>query len=216
MNHRLFPYTPIVLFLFLISGCDAGGDIADPLVRKTQWFSYAAATDIRSRCEATGATEYRLIYNADYAQNLRIFEIAPGVDGLYSVRTIAHGAGSLTRLNPLNPLNPWQGGVSRVAIGGDQITRLETAFRESAAFEPAPSGLRLSSEEVYWLFAGCADGEFHYHAWKYPSDAFDAITFTDVVLQWDQTGERLISPERAYQSIVPADPDADGTTGGRF
>ena len=205
-----------VLLLFFFSGCAAGGDIADPIVRKTQWFAYAAAKDLRAACTDGAPDRFRLIYNADYRQHLRIYDIAPDSTGLYSVRSVVYGAGNLTRFNPLDPLNPWAATVSRVAVDEPALQRLRATLSDAGAFVSGPSGLRLSSEEVYWLAASCTAGAFRYRAWKYPTHDFEALGFVPIIFGWDQTGVKPVGPERAYQSIEPAAPDDDIVTDGRF
>jgi len=58
-----------LLVLALGAGCTyGGGDIAEPLQRKFQWFSYVGGDDLKAECAPGRAPRYRFVYNATWEQ----------------------------------------------------------------------------------------------------------------------------------------------------
>src|SRR5512139_345108 len=53
----------------------AGSSIDNPVERKFTWFSYLDAADIRNSCAAGGPDQYRLVYNGQYDNHVRTYEV---------------------------------------------------------------------------------------------------------------------------------------------
>jgi hypothetical protein len=80
------------------------------------------------------------------------------------------------------------------------LAAFESALTASGAFGPAPLGLRLASEQFYWIASLCRDGRFHFNAWLYPSARFAGLRFPAALLARDGTGIEL-NPPREVAAI---------------
>src|SRR5258708_8497990 len=73
------PRHRLILFLGLaglaLAGCSYPGGIDNPLVRKFEWFSYVAGDDIRSKCGPGSPPQYRLVYNANWDEQVRAYDL---------------------------------------------------------------------------------------------------------------------------------------------
>src|SRR3546814_16826533 len=89
----LFPYTTLFRSLLraaavlrpclLLAACLYRGNSDDPMTIKATWLSYLNGDDMRAACVEGAPLQYRLIYNADYDEQLRSYEVTgtPGSDG---------------------------------------------------------------------------------------------------------------------------------------
>lgn len=162
-----------------------GGDIGDPLERKTHWFSFVAGDDIRATCAAGTPDRVRLVYNAVYDEQLRIYEL----DALRRLLVIrAVNQGSAARLSADDPLAPWRAVEAKVQLDQGAYDGLVQSFAQGGMFAAPPVGLELPSRSYYWTAATCKDGRFGFTAWKYPSAAFAAMGFDARLFALDTTG----------------------------
>src|SRR5690606_21540976 len=70
----------------LLAGADSAAqrpdrNVALPIVRSFNWFSYVAGDDIRARCGVDGRDRVRLVYNAIYSEQVRTYELFLQPDG---------------------------------------------------------------------------------------------------------------------------------------
>jgi hypothetical protein len=202
---------PPVLFGAVLAGCAyRGGDIGNPLVRKAQWLSYIGGNDIRATCAAGTPDRFRLVYNGVYGRQLRMYDL----DSLQRVLVArATPPVNADQFSVGDPLNPWRARESRARLDPAQYQALVAAFAASGMFGPPPVGLDLPSHSFYWTAAYCRDGHFGFHAWKYPSAAFDRLAFVAPLLALDKTGIALAPAHRLVFDPRRAGREADGTTG---
>src|SRR3546814_378669 len=73
----------VLLPCLLLAACLYRGNIDDPMTIKATWLSYLNGDDMRAACVEGAPLQYRLIYNADYDEQLRSYEVTgtPGSDG---------------------------------------------------------------------------------------------------------------------------------------
>ncbi len=182
---------------------ETGQSIADPITRKFAWYSYLDAGDIRRDC-ATGGAEgrYRLVYNAQFDQQIRAYEIAPLADGRYELIALARGPGNLAEWwirDTGDFLAPWAMRQSRRELPEVEMAALRDLLHQSGFGEPAPEGLRLHSQQFYWIAAGCEAGQFHYFAWSdsHRRDGvgdFARLRFVEFLLGRDRTAIAFRQP----------------------
>src|SRR3546814_10567603 len=70
----------------------------------------------------------------------------------------------------------------------DLRAEVEDLLQGSGAFEAPPIGLRLRSQEHFWVVSGCRDGGYFLTAYRYPSDRFEGIRFAAFLQSHDRTG----------------------------
>src|SRR3546814_13261450 len=73
----------VLLPCLLLAACLYRGNIDDPMTIKATWLSYLNGDDMRAACVEGAPLQYRLIYNADYDEQLRSYAVTgtPGSDG---------------------------------------------------------------------------------------------------------------------------------------
>jgi hypothetical protein len=184
----------LILFLTaaMLAACTYSGGIDNPLVRRFTWFSYVAADDLRKSCAPGAPRQYRLVYNANWDEQVRAYDLRQSFtgDGSGTLFTQVFGGYGLnvSSLSLSDPLANARGDSGRVVVPPDTFQAIVRALDESGFPEPAPKGLRLESWDFYWVVAACIDGRFHFNAWRYPSPRFDSIKFDRWLFAVDGTG----------------------------
>lgn len=197
-----------------LAGCAYGGGIERPGVQKTSWFSYLNGDDIRRECTEGSVPRTRLVYNAQYEEQIRAYElVGDGAGGAYYTARVQTPA-SLTRVTLDDPLAPWRWQTSEVLLSPPEVEGFESALRDSNAFGRTPTGLRLHSREFYWVTIACRDGRVHFNAWKHPSERYAQIAFDRWLLRFDRTGVPVREPrpvdpsERLRDRVTRGDDDS--------
>jgi hypothetical protein len=179
----------------LLAGCSYRGDIDNPLVRKTSWFSYLDGTDIRAACAAGAPDRYRLVYNGRYEEQLRSYELtADGAGGAFLIAR-AKGRTNAFDISLDDVLAPWRWKRSQTRLSPAEFQRFVALLEQSGQFAGAPVGLRLFSGDFYWVSSACRNGTFHYHAWAFSNDGFSRVRFAEFLFKHDQT-ELAVNPPR--------------------
>ncbi len=193
----------VTVLVLALAACTYRPGADNPVANSLTWFSYVGASDIRADCQPGAADRLRLIYNGDYDEQVRTYDITvlaadnSSVGGTLEVRVRVP-----EDLSPgivlSNLIGPTQAKRQPVRIGPNELADLRRALGDSGLARPAPDGLRLDSNEFYWLASVCIDGRFMVNAWKYPSPRFEALGFPAVLLRLDPTGIALNPPQPAY------------------
>jgi hypothetical protein len=182
----------------VLAGCAYRGGIDRPITLKATWFSYLNGDDIREACIPGAEPWYRLVYNGAYDEQLRAYEIVgDGAGGGHFVARVQEGRGlDPRRLSVGDPqaMARWTKARDRVDAAG--LGALDGALEASGAFEPAPAGLWLASEQFYWIAALCRDGRFYFNAWLYPDESDAWPRFFGELLRHDDTGIAVNPPRR--------------------
>lgn len=171
----------------LLTACTYAGGIDRPGVQKVSWFSYLNGDDIRSACQPGSVPRWRLIYNGQYEQQIRSYELVGDGHGGATYTARVQTPASLTRITLDNPLEPWAWKTSEVLLSPPEVQDFETTLQQSGAYGPTPRGLRLHSRNFYWILIACRDGAVHYNAWLHPSEEWDRLVFDDWLLRFDET-----------------------------
>ncbi len=198
------------LFLIVLAGCTYRGAIDQPVTLKFTWFSYLNGDDMRQVCTAGSPDSFRLVYNGSYNEQLRTYEVVGdgAGGGNYIARVMRGGGLRLSQFTLRNPQAVAGWTVSQTHLSPDQMVALTAALADSGAFAPSPRGLRMASEQFYWISAACREGQFYFNAWVYPSERFARLTFPAALFGYDQTGLAVNPPRQ-----VPPIERASSTTG---
>ncbi len=178
-----------VALALLLGGCASIGANQGVLTRKVTWFSYLNADDIRETCKPGSSERIRMVYNADYDQHVRTYDLS--VDdktGAANLTIRVMQAAKLSDFSFSDLLAPWRGIHKDVALTPKQSTRLQGRITRSGAFEPPQAGLSLSSDSFYWLVSGCHEGRGFLNA--FPISGADTPTpdFVPMLQEFDKTG----------------------------
>jgi hypothetical protein len=189
------------VLVLALAACTYRPGADNPVARSMTWFSYAGAGDVRSACRPGAADRFRLIYNGDYDEQVRSYDItalASSAGAMFEAR-VREQADLSRALSLGDPFGPWREQGKLVRLGPDQTAELRRALVDSGLLRPAPKRLRLDSNGFYWLASVCLDGRFTVNAWKYPSSRFKALSFPAVLLRHDPTGIEVNPPHPAEQ-----------------
>lgn len=177
----------------LLASCASTGDIDNPFSRKFGWFSYINGDDLRATCRAGGPDRYRAVYNANYLEQVRVYELRPDAGGaVLSQRVIANPE----RIEFDSPGRTWRGDVAETVLSPQQAEGIVAAFADSGLGEPPPVGLQLPADTFFWIVAACRDGRFVFDAWLWPQARFAAATFPEALRAVDATGIAFNPPRR--------------------
>ncbi|MFD1627476.1 hypothetical protein [Azospirillum griseum] len=199
-----------VLVVAALSGCSSIGPTDNPVARKLIWFSYLSGDDLRARCGVEDGDRYRVVFNADYNQHIRTYDIATdptdGGSALVEARVIE--ATNLARLTPLDPLSAARGQTGTLRLTAPQFASVLARLKERGAFEPPTTTLRLPSSGIYWLINGCRGGRWFFAVHPYPASPFRDAAFLEPT--------RALDPQTIPFPALPApDTAATAATGNR-
>jgi len=179
------------------TGCTPTGDVQDPAVRRLTWFSYLSGDDMQ--CE-TGIDRVRLVHNAIWDEDVRVIEATevPGAGYKVKENLLLRIDWTDIRFDPEAPRAPWRGDVREGEWSQAQYATLMDALKADDAFVPLAQPLALKGQGFFWTGVGCANGKRWFHAWSYPSTAYEALTFPKVL-------EGLVPSGTAFASAHPED-----------
>ncbi len=174
----------------LVAACTNDRLIDTPIVNRFAWFTYLDGTSLRESCSADMPFRARLIYNADYREQVRIYNVVgDGAGGAYLKTRVGNaGAIDISRFSledPAAPLGGWK--TSLVRLSPAEFESLRVALRASGAFEAPPVGRRLHSSQYYWLSSICDDGTFYFQAWEANEEGFPELSFPELLFTHDAT-----------------------------
>jgi hypothetical protein len=184
----------------IASGCSYSGGVENPLTRKATWYSYLNGDDVRDRCARyPDRLEVRLIYNGNFTEQVRSYEInGDGVGGARVVaRAMPEDAGNLLNFRLSDPLATGRWEKATVTLNPDERDELVASLADSGVFQRAPSGIDLKSWGSYWVSIACRDGQVFFNAWKDGSERWDQQQLLQIVQRLDATGVPVYQPHPA-------------------
>ena len=175
-----------MMVALLVTGCRAGNGVpGNPIGLKLQWFSFLDGDGFRNRCGPGMPDRYRLIYNARFDEQIRVYDVTAYFgEAIFRARAVEPGF-VLTGAR-LNLDFGWR--ESKTRLSAAEYSEFRRRLQESGLHDPTPVGLELFSPDFYWVGMSCEGGRFHYTAYARPSPAFDALTFPAFLFVHDETG----------------------------
>lgn len=198
---------PLIILALGLLACKSGGGVpGNPLGIKLQWFSFLDGDGFRDRCAPGAPDRYRLIYNARFDEQVRVYDVsAYGPEAIQVSRAVTPGF-SLLQMQGFLDFG-WH--ESKVRLTPAEFSEFRARLDQSGFFGPTPVGLELFSPDFYWIGMSCEAGQFHYTAFARPSRAFDALTFPEFLFRHDET-DIAVNPPRS----IPASERFRATGGG--
>ena len=173
----------------LAAGCASIGPTDNPVARRLTWISYVSGDDLRTTCSKDGPERYRLVFNADYNQHVRTYDLtADPADGGATLEARVIEATDLARIDATDPLANVRGRTAQTRLTPPQFAALVASLGESGAFDGLPDRLRLRSNGIYWLVNGCHGGRWFFSAYPYPDARYVDIRFVERLRAFDRTG----------------------------
>lgn len=200
----------------LASGCVAQGPSDNPVERSLTYFSYLNGDDLRAKCVEGSPDSYRLVYNAVWSEQVRLYDIIQDNDrsgAMMEIRVLP-GRANLLSVDLRDPAGPWRGTSALSRLAPADIAELNAALAASGFDGPTPDGKFLRSDSFYWLVGACRNGKFHFNAWDSPSAAFDRVGLLPVLLKHDRTGVAPNPVRHLY--LGPFEPDYGSASPSKF
>lgn len=183
-----------ILVLFLL-GCAASGPDDNPLTRSFTWFSYLNGDDIRSQCGPGSPDTLRFVYNAQWHDQVRTYEVRPGTGGRTgTVEARVLGQGDVATIRVEDPLRPWRGDRADSPITPAEYGTLSEALDRAIAGPRMRSGQFLRSDAYYWVAAACRNGNFQFAAWQGGDQDLKRLPFPPILQRFDATGITFREP----------------------
>ncbi len=180
----------ILATALLATACTASGPSNNPLVRSFQYFSYLNGDDIRKECAAGQDSRYRMVFNALYEQQVRAYDIrqARGAkEGVQDSRVFSRGIGAYFDVS-------WDGvdfksqPHASEPLSYDDLLAIDRALINAGFEQPAEDGLKLHSDEFYWIAMVCREGAFKYYAWTKENADIEKLPLIEALMLGDTTG----------------------------
>jgi hypothetical protein len=193
--------------------CSYSGETGNPVAGSLTWFSYVGGEDLRANCAPGTRDRYRFVYNGVYYLQVRSYDIVAdrrelGASFQARVKRDFNAARGISLSDPF-------GNLRDVTFDGRMNGNELAAFRATALRDGltagGPPGLRLPSDEFYWVGMACLDGRFYLNAWAYPSDRFSALEFPKALLRFDESGVEFFAPRPDDERPDRAYPGGDRT-----
>ena len=155
------------------------------------WTTFISGQDIKASCTASSPDTYRFVYNAEFTEHVRHYEMYDTGDGSAVLNIIVRGptrisgdpariTGRVSGKRSVNGLAPFE-----------RNSLVQTLMSSGFTSSPLPAGTVLPSDGHFWVVSGCRNGQFTVNAWTYPSDRWDSITFPGMLGQLDFTNIRF-------------------------
>lgn len=200
-GHRNFKRAGVVaLVAASLAGCafTPSNDISNPLVRKASWFSYLNADDLRTACSAGDAEgRIRVIYNAEFYKEVRVFELTPHRGNQqFDLTSRVFGPLQVKEINvEVNaPLGAFGGEKAVDVIDRDAYIDITDALQAEGFGTQSRDGLRLYSDDYYWIALGCSSGYVTMATWMSGVDDLRALSFPAVLENYSSIDSDLPVP----------------------
>jgi len=184
-----------------LAGCafTQNSDVSNPLVRKSTWFSYLNADDLRVACSAGDAEgRIRIIYNADYYKEVRVFELTPQPENQqFDMTSRVFGPAQVSQIDvEVNaPLGAFSGEVADNVIDRDSYIEITDALQKDGfGTQQQRDGVRLYSDDFYWVALGCSSGYVTLGTWMSGVDDLQALSFPNVLAELSSIERDLPKP----------------------
>lgn len=182
-----------------LGACAYHGNFDNPIQRRFQWRSFIGGDDIRAACRPGSPgniDRYRFVYNGRFSEQLRTYEVVgDGAGGAYLTARATGPFANFSLVSTNDLLAPLRWREARVHLKPAEFEAIRQAMVADGFLQPPRTvGRRFPSDRFYWLVTGCWEGQFHFGAWIFPSDDFQALSFPKLLLYHDQTGLAVNRP----------------------
>ena len=124
----------------------------------TEWFSFLDGDDIRDGCRPGSGERYRLIYNARFQEQIRVYDLTRyGQEEAILVARAVHPGLNFSSAQGFDP--GWKRSQSQ--LSPQEFSEFRRQLEQSGFHDPTPVGLELFSTDFYWVGISCEDGKFH-------------------------------------------------------
>jgi len=186
-------FIPFVLALMLgISGCAYQGGDLNPFERRLSWYSYINGDDIRKSCQPGTPNSYRLVYNGNYTEQVRTYDLR-GTELSISV-ILPADLSVLFVKEKANLLDPWRDKKSKTILREADVALLDDALKSDGLYLNDEAEREMASDRFYWMVTACKDGEVSFRAFLWPDEKIENLAFANLLRGWDMTDVPINPP----------------------
>ncbi|MEE2759852.1 MAG: hypothetical protein VYE18_00205 [Pseudomonadota bacterium] len=148
--------------------------------------------DIRATCQPGQPDRYRFLYNGNYVEQVRSYDIlATNQPDYYRLKVAVAEEADLreiiTELGLPDIFRPWRLKVGSRILGADVVRNIKTVLAGNGFFSSKPPKRGISSIEFYWSVSACLEGKFIFNTYVWPSGRFRKLAFPSILNAWDKT-----------------------------
>jgi hypothetical protein len=184
--------------MMVLGACTAdpngeGREIEAPIGRSFYWFRYIGGADIRDTCTSGAPDRLRLVYNAVWGEQVRIYDI---VGPRMTARVLTDmSVGLELEISSIGDLlGPWKARKADRVLNAAELDQLNQALAASGGFGPPASSRDLQSQEFWWSVASCRNGRWGYAAYDFQTDGFARVRFAEPLFALDPMARQLPPP----------------------
>jgi hypothetical protein len=175
-------------------------NVDQPVVRSLNWFGYVGGDDIRAACQPGTRSHIRLVYNALWEEQVRVYDVFLQPDGTAGLNVgVLANLGNATQLlvsSAGDVTGPWRMKKGERLLSAAETSDLMGVLQASAAFGPPRDGLRLPDNDFWWAVSSCRNGVWGFQAYHYPTDNFANVKFAEKLYGWDNVPVAINKPRR--------------------
>ncbi len=170
-----------------VAACSNVEQARTPVVGRLSWFALLEGRDIREACVAGAPARYRLVYNGNFEDQTRVYDLVRTQEGA-RLQTVVSSA-QITLFNyDSNAKNPWQPErESTASLDLDAYRALARAVEADGFGAPTRKDVAFPSWSYYWVVSACAEGKFHINGWMVADKDAPKLTFPALLLAHDKT-----------------------------
>jgi hypothetical protein len=182
-----------------VAACSNVEQARTPVVGRLSWFALLEGRDIREACVPGAPARYRLVYNGDYEDQTRVYDLVRTPDGA-TLRTVVSTANATLFSYGGGYKNPWRPErESTAALDLDAYRTLARTLEADGFGAPTRTDIAFPSWDYYWIVTACAEGKFHINGWRAAGSTASALAFPTLLLAHDKTEIPFAAPpENAY------------------
>ena len=166
--------------------------VASPLSGPAMWLSYLNGSSLRSNCGSEAADTYRFVYNADFTQQVRTYDVTlphDGRPGVFMARVTATGGGGFGSYRS----NVW----AQRTMSRNQAEPVLRALAKSGFGTQSRGQASLRSDAFYWVVSACVNGAFRMSAWTQLAADQSPAEFAPELFSLDDTAVPVRLPAKA-------------------
>jgi hypothetical protein len=176
-----------ILAALAVTACSNVERAREPVTGRLSWFALLEGRDLRAACVAGAPARYRLVYNGDYEDQTRVYNLVRTAEGA-RLQTVVSAANISLFSYSSNYRNPWRAErESTASLDLEAYRALARAIEADGFGAPTRTDIAFASWDYYWIVAACAEGQFHINGWRVADGANPALTFPELLRAHDKT-----------------------------
>jgi len=166
----------------ILSACESTGSIGDPISRRSAWVDFIGGGDIRAACQPGSSPAYRLVYNANREDQVRVYDLAETADGgILRVRVLTGKVRLDNKSLGADFFRSFQPEDTRKELDARNVALIRQALQADGVFARPPEPQTLLSEWHFWVISACLNGRFWFDVRVDPTPPLETLAFPEAL-----------------------------------